>query len=98
MSVIMPAVYLVLCTPEHFDLIGSQLVFGIMHIQVVYYELSAWFEAACNGTDGIIMLAPRPEITETREEVKCIVKVIAPEWQAHVMDIEVEVICFVLFG
>ena len=73
----------------------NQVVFCIMHIQVIQYKAAIFFQRLGNGTDGIVMLPAGFKISKAGEEIKSIIKVIDPERQAHIVPVKMQFVCLI---
>src|SRR5687768_3126634 len=98
MSVIIPAMYFINSIANRFNFIVHKMVFCIMCIQIVYNKNATGFQSGSNGANAVIMLPPCFEIAKTGKEIKNIIKIISPEWQAHVMFEKIEIIALKLTG
>src|SRR5688500_5849704 len=68
-----------------------------MHIQIVDHKNSSRLQTFCDGADRIIMFTTGFEVSETRKEIKSIVKIISPEWKPHIMYKKIKIGSFKLF-
>ena len=69
-----------------------KMILRIMNIQVVHYKKTTWFDGVGNGAYTIVMLALSSEITKTGKKIKCPVKIIDPERQAHIVLVKMQVV------
>src|SRR5688572_20137029 len=72
-----------------------QVILCIVNVQVVDHENATTNERLRDGADSIIMFPGCFKISKACKEVKCVVEVIYPEGQSHIMAIEVQVWRFI---
>src|SRR5438552_3798045 len=68
-----------------------------MYIKIIYCKNTIQLKALCNSTHCIIMLPHCFKITKTRKEIKSIIKIVDVERQSYIMQVKMQVICFMVF-